>query len=290
MNELEEKLNKMIDAVSEFAKVYLRERLNISKEENSTTENKEKVVVEVSAKPENLEQHFNIPENLIEKRKMKYRSTWRRLSKEKILPIIENIYKENPNITKLKLIQELARKIEFPMSYRSYDRYITPRFFTNGSTTHKRFNNETFDDIICLNRIGFNKYYIAVALGVSPAAIEVVCKKRVSNEYTLDRIKEAFLKNPGYLYNVARLCDIDVDYLVEDSLKFKKPVLFRLKKIQKTSTKNPEIIKEVQTVKELFKLGKTLEDIINETGLQEYFVQGVLNGTLYSDITINQSA
>lgn len=287
MNELEEKLNKMIDAVSEFAKVYLRERLNISKEENNTTENKEKVVVEVSAKPENFKQCSNILQ--VKNEEVRYAMRNGRLFKGKVLAVIKDIHKENPNITKFKLIQELARRIKTPLSCVAYSHYIPTGFYTNGSTkrTSKRFNDEMIDDIICLNRIGFNVYYISVALGISPEAARAACKRGSHKIYMLDRQRVAFSKNPDYLCNVAELCNIDISHLLKKS---QEPVEKDITSIQEVSTKNPEIIKEVQTIKELFKLGKTLEDIINETGLQEYFVQGVLNGTLYSDITINQSA
>ena len=287
MNELEEKLNKMIDAVSEFAKVYLRERLNISEKENNTTENKKKVVVEVFAKPENSNQCSNILP--VKNEEVKYTMRNGRLFKGKVLAVIKDIHKENPNITKFKLIQELARRIKTPLSCVAYNHYIPTGFYTSGATQHtnKRFNDEMIDDIICLNRIGFNAYYISVALGISPESAKAVCKRGSHKIYMLDRQRAAFSKNPDYLYNVAESCNIDISRLLKKS---QEPVEKDITSIQEVSTKNPEIIKEVQTIKELFKLGKTLKDIINETGLQEYFVQGVLDGTLYSDITLNQSA
>lgn len=207
MNELEEKLDNMIDAISAFAKAFIRERYlnnvhkeNTIKEDNITDDNTQNELISNSEKTNKF-------------RKCKYNLT--NGQKKELYKQADQLYKKykyDNTYSKGRMMADLANLLGYPIMYTAWNRYLNKyelpiHIYKGDQRTNK------FKEVACLKSLNIPSGAISVAVGISENSVDDckdICK------LTIDEKKAIFLKYRKYLGNIVRRGNIQLPFNIEN--------------------------------------------------------------------------
>ena len=194
MNELEEKLNKMIDAQKDFYQSLIQSLFS-----KTDADCRDKIYCNTSTlKQAKITSANSLTVSMI----------------EVIDRTAQRIMKEHPTWCKCQITGAVVNELGYPYGDKTYRDNINWSSFNPQNTFDRNYNHPRTktekDDAVCLIQLGFPISYVAAATGIYASAV-ISYNRRNTEKYSQEEKENAYKRHKKYLDNVAALLGINIE-------------------------------------------------------------------------------